>query len=157
MDKVLVNGPETHDVFMYLRANSPELISQQDPSRVLELPWNFCKWICNADGEVQKYLNPTLHLQGYYDLIEYLLDPKNAPQPKQKKLDNAEVNAGEKLANNIALLQQVINEGKEKGKMAKIVEGENGIEAKEIENLPEFTGKEELKVYDNTPKGAPKT
>ena len=27
MDKVLVNGPETHDVFKYLRSNTKELIS----------------------------------------------------------------------------------------------------------------------------------
>lgn len=82
MDKVCVNGPDTHDVFKYLRANSPELISKQDPSKVLELPWNFCKWICNAEGEVQKYLNPTVHLHGYHDLIESILDPSSVGKKK---------------------------------------------------------------------------
>ena len=56
MDKVLVNGPETHDVFMYLRSNTKELISKKDPTRLLELPWNFCRWILDKNGKVQMYL-----------------------------------------------------------------------------------------------------
>ena len=62
MDKIDVNGSGTHDVFMYLRSNTKELISTKDSARILELPWNFCRWIVDKKGRVQMYLNPTVDL-----------------------------------------------------------------------------------------------
>ena len=74
MDKVNVNGPDTHDVFKYLRSRTKELISKQDPSKVLELPWNFCRWVVDRKGKVQMYMNPVVDLQASYEIIEHLLE-----------------------------------------------------------------------------------
>ena len=73
MDKVQVNGPKTHDVFMYLRSNTKELISQKDPSKIRELPWNFCRWVVDKKGKVQLYMNPSVDIQTCYELVEHLL------------------------------------------------------------------------------------
>lgn len=52
MDKISVNGEKTHEVFKYLRGNSKELISKRDPNKMLQVPWNFCKWIVDKNGKV---------------------------------------------------------------------------------------------------------
>ena len=46
MEKVEINGPNTHEVYKFLRLNS-ELY---DPSqkRAREIPWNFAKFIVDA-------------------------------------------------------------------------------------------------------------
>ena len=62
MDKVHVNGPNTHDIFMYLRCRTKELTSYKDPTRVFELPWNFCRWLVDSNGKVQMYLDPKIGL-----------------------------------------------------------------------------------------------
>lgn len=59
MDKCDVNGPEAHPVFRYLRGNTKELISKKDPKKMLQIPWNFCRWVLDSKGKVQQYLNPT--------------------------------------------------------------------------------------------------
>ena len=74
MDKISVNGKETHDVFKYLRSNTKELQSKQDPGAVLELPWNFCRWVVDKNGKVQMYMNPIVDLQASYEIIEHLLE-----------------------------------------------------------------------------------
>jgi len=74
MDKVNVNGPESHPVFQYLRGHTKELISKKNPSQMLELPWNFCRWVVDKDGKVQMYLDPTRQIHTCYELVEYLLD-----------------------------------------------------------------------------------
>mmetsp|Transcript_27789 Transcript_27789/g.37124 ORF Transcript_27789/g.37124 Transcript_27789/m.37124 type:complete len:84 (+) Transcript_27789:251-502(+) len=35
MDKVLVNGPEAHEVFKWLRSNTKELQSRKQPGKIL--------------------------------------------------------------------------------------------------------------------------
>lgn len=74
MTKCNVNGPDAHQVFKYLRSNTKELQSRKNPGKMLELPWNFCKWVVDKDGKVQMYLNPTIQLHTAYELIELLLD-----------------------------------------------------------------------------------
>ena len=73
MDKIDVNGPTAHPVFRYLRGQTKELISKKDPTRMLALPWNFCRWVVDSEGRVQMYLNPTNQLAQCYDLVEYLI------------------------------------------------------------------------------------
>ena len=60
MNKIDVNGPGAHPIFIYLRKNTKELISVEDSDKVLQIPWNFCKWIVDRKGRVQMYLNPTI-------------------------------------------------------------------------------------------------
>ena len=76
MDKCKVNGDQTHPVFKYLRANSKELISVRDPTKILQVPWNFCKWILDGEGRVQMYMNPTIQMDVAIPTIEYLLGHK---------------------------------------------------------------------------------
>ena len=83
MEKCLVNGPDAHDVFKFLRSNTKELISRKNPGNILQLPWNFCRWVIDCDGRVQMYMNPTKQLHTSYELIEYLLGIKGPKKIKQ--------------------------------------------------------------------------
>ena len=74
MDKIKVNGPETHPVFQYLRSNTKELRSRKDPAKYNELPWNFCRWVVDKQGKIQMYLDPTKPLPLCYEMVEFLLD-----------------------------------------------------------------------------------
>ena len=47
-DKIDVNGPGTHGVYKFLRANIKE-----EPGR--KIPWNFAKFLVNANGQVQSF------------------------------------------------------------------------------------------------------
>jgi len=55
--KVDVNGPTTHEVYRYLRANS----GLYDPKSqmIQEVPWNFTKFLVDSDGKILKYYGPT--------------------------------------------------------------------------------------------------
>jgi glutathione peroxidase len=74
MDKVHVNGSSTHDVFKYLKGNTKELRDREDPSKVTNVPWNFCRWIVDMDGKVHMFLNPTEGLDRCNQLIDFLCD-----------------------------------------------------------------------------------
>ena len=55
-EKIEVNGPNSHDLYKYLRINS-ELY---DPKKndVKEIPWNFAKFLVDEHGKVKKYYGP---------------------------------------------------------------------------------------------------
>jgi len=55
--KIDVNGPETHEVFRFLRANSN--LYDQKSQTIQEIPWNFTKFLVDADGKVLKFYTPT--------------------------------------------------------------------------------------------------
>jgi len=44
---------------------------------MLQIPWNFCRWVIDREGKVQMYLNPTVNLQAASELIEFLLKNKS--------------------------------------------------------------------------------
>ena len=54
--KVEVNGPNAHPIFQYLRSKS-ELWSEKKKA-AKEIPWNFSKFLVNADGKIVLYLDP---------------------------------------------------------------------------------------------------
>lgn len=54
--KVDVNGKNAHPVFTYLKNNS-ELYNSKK-RKADELPWNFCKFILDRQGQVVKYIEP---------------------------------------------------------------------------------------------------
>ena len=58
MEKINVNGKNTHDIFKYLRAKS----SLYDPKKKVarEVPWNFTKFLVSGDGKKVKYYNPRI-------------------------------------------------------------------------------------------------
>jgi glutathione peroxidase len=60
MEKIDVNGENAHPIFVYLRQNTEELRSKTDPESIMNIPWNFCRWIVDRRGRVLKYLNPSV-------------------------------------------------------------------------------------------------
>ena len=54
--KIDVNGPETHEVFRYLRANSD--LYDKSNKQIQAVPWNFTKFLVSGDGKVLKFYGP---------------------------------------------------------------------------------------------------
>jgi glutathione peroxidase len=52
MDKIDVNGPNSHPVFRYLRGKTKELINLKDPQKMNQVPWNFCRWVIDKNGKI---------------------------------------------------------------------------------------------------------
>ena len=50
MDKIDVNGKNTHPIYKFLRANS-SLNVIKDKKIVKEIPWNFSKFLVSGDGK----------------------------------------------------------------------------------------------------------
>jgi glutathione peroxidase len=69
--KIEVNGPNTHDVYKYLRSHS-ELFDKKS-KEVKEIPWNFAKFLIDSNGHVVSYNNPRV-------------DPITLVEPIQKML-----------------------------------------------------------------------
>lgn len=57
MEKVNVNGPETHPVFSYLKYNSTLYKESDDVNTPIK--WNFGKFLIDKEGRVIKYYGPT--------------------------------------------------------------------------------------------------
>ncbi len=55
MDQCHVNGPNTHPVFQHLKRNTKELTIN---NTVLNIQWNYSRWILDRDGSVRMYLSP---------------------------------------------------------------------------------------------------
>lgn len=51
--KVDVNGPDTHPLYAYLKAQKPGLAGSK------KIKWNFTKFLVNSDGTVAKRYAPT--------------------------------------------------------------------------------------------------
>ena len=56
--KIHVNGPNTHDVYRYLRRNSPLYDKKKD--EVQNIPWNFTKFLVDGEGQVKYYYRPNI-------------------------------------------------------------------------------------------------
>jgi glutathione peroxidase len=52
MSKVEVNGPNTHSVFQFLKAQVPGLLGQR-------VKWNFTKFLVQRDGRTVKRFAPS--------------------------------------------------------------------------------------------------
>ena len=50
MDKIEVNGKNTHPIYKFLRANS-SLNVYKEKKLVKEIPWNFAKFLVSGDGK----------------------------------------------------------------------------------------------------------
>ena len=48
MEKIEVNGPNTHEVFKFLRQHSP--LYDEKKKEIKEIPWNFAKFLVNEKG-----------------------------------------------------------------------------------------------------------
>ena len=56
LEKVEVNGANTHPVFVFLRNNS-ELFNPKD-MKAKVIPWNFAKFFVNENGRVIQFFRP---------------------------------------------------------------------------------------------------
>jgi glutathione peroxidase len=59
MDKINVNGKDTHDVYKFLRSNSKLFDEKKKVAK--EIPWNFCKFLVSADGKKVRYYHPRIN------------------------------------------------------------------------------------------------
>ena len=58
-EKISVNGKNPNEVFKYLRCNSE--LWDPEKKKAKELPWNFAKFLMNANGHVVRYYNPRVN------------------------------------------------------------------------------------------------
>ena len=56
MEKIEVNGENTHPLFAYLRNNS-ELFDPKTGT-AKQIPWNFAKFMVNSEGKVIQFYGP---------------------------------------------------------------------------------------------------
>ena len=56
MEKIEVNGENTHPLFIYLRNNSELFDPKTNTAKVI--PWNFAKFFFNSEGKVIKFFAP---------------------------------------------------------------------------------------------------
>lgn len=56
MEKIEVNGDNTHPLFVYLRNNSELFDLKTGTAKVI--PWNFSKFMVNPEGKVIKFFGP---------------------------------------------------------------------------------------------------
>lgn len=68
--KIEVNGPNTHEVYRYLRLNS-ELKTSANEAK--EVPWNFGKFLLDSNGQVVKFYNPDIKPKEMKAQIDKLL------------------------------------------------------------------------------------
>ena len=69
--KIDVNGPNAHPVYQYLRFHSS--LYDKDKQVAGEIPWNFAKFLVNADGQVTNYYGPQTDPDTIVPDIEALL------------------------------------------------------------------------------------
>ncbi len=65
-EKIEVNGPHTHPVFLYLKSHSKSMLGK-------DLKWNFTKFLISRDGETIKRFAPTTKPNALRGDIEKLL------------------------------------------------------------------------------------
>lgn len=68
MSKIEVNGQNCHNVYKYLRANSP--LWNEKKKQAGEIPWNFTKFLVDANGNVVKYYPPEIPPNDFREEVE---------------------------------------------------------------------------------------
>ena len=75
MDKIEVNGKNTHSIYKFLRANS-SLNVYKEKKLVKEIPWNFAKFLVSGDGKKIEFFNPRVDPKKIAPHIEKYLNEK---------------------------------------------------------------------------------
>jgi glutathione peroxidase len=55
--KIEVNGPNSHPIYKYLKANSQEM---SDEKGLKNIPWNFAKFVVDSQGKVMNFYKPNM-------------------------------------------------------------------------------------------------
>ena len=74
MGKIEVNGPDTHEIYKYLRNNSP--LHDAKKGTCKEIPWNFAKFLVDENGKVVEYGDPRKEPNAMRGKIEEMLGLK---------------------------------------------------------------------------------
>jgi glutathione peroxidase len=74
MEKVEVNGENTHPLFVYLRNNSSLYDPATKTSKVI--PWNFAKFFVDSKGQVIQFFAPTVKAEEVTAYIEKKVQEK---------------------------------------------------------------------------------
>ena len=69
--KIDVNGTDAHPLYQFLRMHSP-LYTPEDKT-ASEIPWNFAKFLVDADGKVVHYHGPRDNPLSFTEEIEKML------------------------------------------------------------------------------------
>ena len=69
--KIDVNGPNTHELYLYLKYNTPEF--RQGNEKLKEIPWNFAKFLVDSQEKVVKYYEPNVEPNKIIPDIEKLI------------------------------------------------------------------------------------
>ena len=69
--KILVNGPDCHELYKFLRTNSSLYDKQTDTAK--EIPWNFGKFLLDRNGNVVNFYSPDIKPNVMGPEIEKLL------------------------------------------------------------------------------------
>lgn len=72
--KIEVNGQECHPVYKFLRRNSE--LWDEKTGKAQEIPWNFAKFLVNADGNVIQFYSSEIKPNTFKDEIERILEYK---------------------------------------------------------------------------------
>ncbi|CDW90044.1 glutathione peroxidase family protein [Stylonychia lemnae] len=72
-DKVDVNGENAHDIYKYLRINTPTLV-RKEKNDIRMIPWNFSKFLVDSNGKVVGYFDPSVQPRKLRQMIENMLD-----------------------------------------------------------------------------------
>jgi glutathione peroxidase len=65
--KIEVNGSEMHEVYRYLKSKTPELNTKDG---LKNIPWNFGKFLVDADGKVINFYHPKTKPQELEGIIK---------------------------------------------------------------------------------------
>lgn len=69
--KIAVNGPDTHPIFVYLKAQHKNLLGT-------DIKWNFTKFLVSRDGKIVRRYAPTTNPESLRSKIEAVLNDKSS-------------------------------------------------------------------------------
>jgi glutathione peroxidase len=72
MEKVEVNGEDTHPVFVFLRNNSSLFDPATKTAKVI--PWNFAKFFLDSKGQVIQFFPPTVKAEEVNTYIQKMME-----------------------------------------------------------------------------------
>lgn len=72
--KIEVNGQNCHPVYKFLRRNSDLWIAKEGKAK--EIPWNFAKFLVDADGKVIKYFSSEVPPNDFRGEVENIIKYK---------------------------------------------------------------------------------
>jgi glutathione peroxidase len=92
-DKIEVNGPNTHPIYLFLRQKSPlsnrkrplENPAIPVPKETSPIPWNFSKFLVDSNGVVVDFYGPKIEPNEIHSAIEKLLNAQPSYLPTEKE------------------------------------------------------------------------